>query len=183
MWFTEDPWPPMVFCGLGALLAIGWWASSRRVAALAVSVGSLLLGGLIFVVEQAIVTPAEEVEQLVTELCWKFQRQEPQTLDYFSDSAPQLRLMCQLAMGMVTVDPDLRVSDFETQLTNENSRAICHFRANATISLVGAGNVGRQPARFRLTWGREGGEWKIVDVRRLNPIRDEEIGMLDRAAH
>ncbi len=181
MWFTEDPWPPMLICGLGALLAISWWANSKRGLAAGLAVFCLALGGAVYVVEGIIVTPAEEVEQLVTDLCWQFQRRDPKVLEHFSQTAASLRHQCQAAMLLVEVQPDLRLTDFQTRLTNEGSRAICHFRANATISVLGAGNVGRQPSRFELTWAREGDAWKIIDLRRLNPIRDEELGLMDRS--
>ena len=182
MWLTEDPWPPMLILGVASLLAIAWWSSTKRAVGLLAAVGCMVLAGVMFIVEQAIVTPAEAVEQRVVDLCWAFQRRDPQTLEYFSKTSPQLRLLCQTALQMVEVQPDLRLTDFQTRLTNENSRAITHFRANATISVVGAGNVGRQPSRFELTWAREGDDWKVIQIRRLNPVNDKELGLLDQTS-
>lgn len=182
MWFTENPWPPMLLCGIGLLIGLGMWASSQRVLHLGISLLSLLLAGAIFFIEQAIVTPAEVVEQNVVRLCDEFRRKQPVALDYFSPTAPDLRQMAAGAMEMVTIGDDLSVTDFQTTITNQGSRAQCHFRANATISLAGAGNVGRQPARFLLTWAKEGADWKIISVKRLNPINGSDMGMLDSRA-
>ncbi len=179
MWFTEDPWPPMLLCGVGLLVGLGMWASSKRVLHLGISVVSLLLAGVIFYVEQAVVTPAEVVEQHVRHLCDEFRRKQPTALDYFSPTAPGLRAMAEGAMAMVTIGDDLSVTDFKTTITNEGSRAQCHFRANATISLTAAGNVGRQPARFLLTWAKEGDDWKVIAVKRLNPVNGSDMGMMD----
>ncbi len=179
MWFTEDPWPPMLLCGIGLLIGLGMWASSQRVLHLGISIVSILLAGVIFYVEQVIVTPAEQVEQHVVRLCDEFRRKQPTALDYFSATAPELRLMAEGAMALVTIGDDLSVTDFKTTITNEGSRAQCHFRANATISLAGAGNVGRQPARFLLTWAKEGNDWKIVGVKRLNPVNGSDMGIMD----
>ncbi len=178
MWFTEDPWPPMLFCGVGILIGLGMWASSKRVLHLGIMFASLFLAAGIFFVEQLIVTPSELVEQQVVRLCDEFRRKQPAALDHFSPNAPELRAMAEGAMAMVTVGDDLSVTDFKTTITNQGSRAQCHFRANATISLTAAGNVGRQPARFVLTWAKEGGDWKIIGVKRLNPVNGQDMGMM-----
>lgn len=182
MWLIEDPWPPMLICGVLGLLFVGWWGSCRRVFYLALGVSFFLLGGAIYVVEQVIVSPAEEVEQQTTLLCQQFQQKDPAMLDLFSATAPDLKAMAAGAMALVSIGDDLRLTDFQTRVMAEGSRVVCHFRANATLSVTGMGNVGRQPARFELTWNLEPDGWKIVSVRRLNPIRDEEMPLLERQA-
>ncbi|OYW16607.1 MAG: hypothetical protein B7Z55_14140 [Planctomycetales bacterium 12-60-4] len=182
MWFTEDPWPPMLICGLVGLLGVGWWTSSRRVAHLAIAVGALVLGGIVYVVEGAIITPAEAVEQSVIDLCWEFQRKDARALEHFSQTAPELSTMCQAAMNMVEVDDDLRLTDFQTRESNNGSRMTCHFRANASMSVQGFGRVGHQPLRLELTLAKEGDSWKIIAVRRLHPLKDEEMDVMARSA-
>ena len=178
MWFTEDPWPPMLLLGVGAIIAIAFWSSSKRVLPLAVAVLCCALAGGVFLLDAAIVTPAERVEGLVVTLCDEFRRNDPRALEHFSATAPELRELCATAMDLVEVDDDLRLTDFQTRLTNQESRAITHFRANATLRVQNFGSVGRQPARIELTWAKEGGDWKIIAVRRLNPVKDEEMGIL-----
>ena len=78
------------------------------------------------------------------------------------------------------VDDDLRLTDFQTRVTNQESRAVTHFRANATLRVQNFGSVGRQPARIELTWAKEGPDWKIIALRRLNPVKDEEMDVLER---
>lgn len=182
MWFTEDPWPPMLLCGIGMLIGVGLWANSKRVLHLSVAVFSLLCAGVIFAIEQAIITPAEEVELQVLRLCDEFRRKDPKTLDHFSPTAPELRALAENGMVMVTVGDDLSVTDFQTKVTNQGSRAECHFRANATISVNSFGSAGRQPARIILTWAKEGADWKIIGVKRLNPINGQEMGVLNPSA-
>ncbi|HET6424088.1 MAG TPA: hypothetical protein VFG20_10420 [Planctomycetaceae bacterium] len=182
MWFTEDPWTPMLFCGIGVLIGVGMWANSRRVLHLGIAVMSLVCAGAIFAIEQAIVTPAEEVEQEVVRLCDDFRRKDPKTLDHFSPTASELRALAESGMAMLTVGDDLSLTDFQTKVTNQGSRAESHFRANATISVNSFGNAGRQPARLILTWAKEGNEWKVIGVKRLNPINGQEIGVLNASA-
>lgn len=178
MWFTEDPWPPMLICGLAGLLAAAWFVSSRRLLAIGVAVLLFAAGAAIYFVELAIVTPAEEVEQLTVQLCHDFQQQKPQVLEAFSPSRPELRNQCAAALMLVKVDPDLRVTDLTSRVTNAGSRGVCRFRANATISLMGHGSVGHQPARFEITWAREPEGWKIIEVQRLHVLRDEPLPLL-----
>lgn len=182
MWFVEDPWPPALLCGVGALVGLGLWVSSRRVLHLLIVVGCLFLAGAVFVVEAAIVTPGEQVQQLVLQLCDDFRRKEPRVASYFSPTAPELQALAAGAIALVTIDDDLRVTDWQTKVTNHDSRAECHFRVNATINVMGIGNVGRQPARFVLTWAKEGNAWKIIRVQRLHPINGKQMAVLERSA-
>jgi hypothetical protein len=182
MWFTEDPWPPMLACGLGALLAVAFWSSTKRAIHLLVAAGLLVLGGVFYVVEQVIVTPGEQIERQVVELCDQFRRKDPATLDHFSNTAPELKLLCQTAMALVEIEDDLRITDLQTTLSNADSRAVCRFRANAGLSVAGFGKVGRQPGRFELTWAKESEGWKISKLRRLHPLRDEELPLMQQSA-
>jgi hypothetical protein len=182
MWFTEDPWPPVLICGLVALIGLGLWASSKRVLHLGiVAVAALAAIGFVLL-EQSIVTDAERIEAQVRTLCTQFQLKDQALFEHFSPQAPELRTMVGAALALVTVEDDLSLTDFQTKLTNQGSRATCHFRANATISLSMLGKVGRQPARFELTFAKEGDAWKIIEVKRLNPLNGKEMGVLDQNA-
>lgn len=182
MWFTEDPWPPVLICGLIALIGLGLWASSKRAIHLGLVALCALAAVACILIEQAIVTDAERIEEQVRTLCDQFRRKDAALLDQFSAQNPGLKAMAGTAMAMVTVNDDLSVTDFQTRVTNQGSRASCHFRANATISLAMLGNVGRQPARFELVFAREGDAWKIIEVKRLNPVNGKEMGVLDQSA-
>jgi hypothetical protein len=178
MWFTEDAWTPMALLAIGAIVCLGLWNSSRRNGYLLVAVALLIGCGAAWVVESSIVTDRERLEALVRNLCDDFRRKDPRTLDYFSAQAGPLRDMVTSAMELVDVQDDLRVTDFETELTNGNSHGSVHFRANATLTVRAIGNVGRQPFRAIIDWQREGGSWKIVDIRRLNPLNGQEMAPL-----
>lgn len=175
MWFTENPWPPMLLCGAGALVALGFWASSKRAIPLLVSCACLIGAGIVYLIEQAILTPAEQVESQLIELVEQFRRKDPAALGHFSRRAEDLRHLCQRAMDIVEVEDDLQLSDIHTRLTNENSRAVTHFRAKGTVSIPSL-MVARtyQPLRFELTWIREGETWRIFAIRRLHPFKEGE---------
>ncbi|WLD15248.1 hypothetical protein [Planctellipticum variicoloris] len=183
MWFTEDAWTPMALLAIGALVCLGLWNTSRRNGYLLVAAVFALGCGATWVIESSVVTDREQLEALVQNLCDDFRRKAPRTLDYFSARSEPLRVMAASAMALVDVQDDLRVTDFETELTNENTRGSVHFRANATLSVGGFGNVGRQPVRAIIDWQREGGAWKIVEIRRLNPLNGQEMPVMSQSTN
>ncbi|MBS0205741.1 MAG: hypothetical protein JSS49_22800 [Planctomycetes bacterium] len=181
MWLTENPWPPMLIAGLIALVYLVMWNANRRGVHLVLALLFLLSCGGIYLLEKAIVTDGEKVQARVVQLCEDF-RDKKDVSDYVSDSAPGLKAMFQAAMQLVTVQSDMRLSDFQTTMSNENSRCKVHFRANATLNVASIGDVGYQPARLIVTFQRENGEWKIIEVERLNPINGKKMETLEQSA-
>ena len=177
MWFTENAWPPIVIAGFCALISFAVWNRDRR--NLYLVLGFLLLGatGAIYAVERAIITDGERLQEDVVMMCDQFRRRDPRTLDHFSESAPEWKEVCRKAMGMVEVRNDLRVTDLQTTFTNEQSSATVHFRANATISAMGM--TAHHPFRCVMTYQKEGGQWKIVDVERLDPIKGGKMDVME----
>lgn len=182
MWFTENAWPPMLIAGLAALVCLAMWNSNRRGLHLVAALCCLMLCAGFYFLERAIVTEGERLQKVVVALCHDFRRKDPATLNYFSKAAHGLKVQILAAMALVEVREDLRLTDFQTHLTNQNSRGTVHFRANATLSVVGHGEVGHQPARIVLTFQREQGEWKIIEVERLHPLTGEKMETLARQA-
>lgn len=169
-WLTENPWPLVILCGVVAAILLLVWASRRRLAILLAAGLSVLLGGAVYIVERSIITDSERIEQHVLELTDAFRRKEiPVAVEFFSQQAPDLRRLVQVAANLVTIREPLRVTDLHVRMLSQNSRAISHFRANGTIS-VGTENVGHQASRWELTWQREADDWKVIEVERLNPI-------------
>ena len=180
MWFTETPWPPiLIFCVFGVLLFLGW-VSQRKTGYLAGVALCLALCGLVFVVEQQIVTETERVEQRLLDFTAAFQRDSLQRglLNAVIGGGPELeslkflqgdevRRLATHALDLVDIQDDVRISDIRTKMSNKDSRAITQFRASASVTVSGYGAV-RQPSRWELTWGKEDGEWKVLRATRLN---------------
>ena len=180
MWFTETPWPPiLIFCVFGVLLFLGW-VSQRKTGYLAGVALCLVLCGLVFVVEQQIVTETERVEQRLLDFTAAFQRDSMQRglLNAVIGGGPELeslkflqgdevRRLATHALDLVDIQDDVRISDIRTKMSNKDSRAITQFRASASVSVSGYG-AARQPSRWELTWGKEDGEWKVLRATRLN---------------
>ena len=168
----------MLLAVLGSLVCFGLWNSNRR--NLYLMSGFVFLGivGAVYVVERAIVTDSEKLQAEVVQLCNQFRKRDPATLDHFSLNATDLRFLCKTAMETVEIHDDLRLTDFHTRFTGQNSQASVHFRANATISAMGF--TGHHPFRCILDFQKEGGAWKIVDVQRLDPIKGDKINVMEK---
>jgi hypothetical protein len=182
-WFTETPWPPIFILGIAAALLLAIWSSQKQ--------GSWLIGAVIlcmaavavFFVERAIFTEAERVEQNILDLTAAFQRKDRErTLSFFSMQAPDLRDMAVYALNLVDFPKGIDIKDVSVRLTNENTRAIAHFRANGTVSVRGFATQ-HAASRWQVTWQKEGNDWKIIDVVRLDPIKDEKMPILEHRAN
>lgn len=183
MWFTETPWPPIIgLCVVGVVLFLGWM-SQRKAMFLAGVVLCLALCGIVFVVEQQIVTEREHVEQTLLDFAAAFQQDsmrqglvnmvvpgpKPASLSFISASAEMTRRMAETALNFVDLPEPVRISDVRTTMSNNDSRAVTQFRASATVRAGGSAELGvHQPTRWELTWQREKGDWKILRATRLH---------------
>lgn len=182
MWFTETPWPPALgLCVVAVLLFLGWMSQRKTVFLVGVAL-CVALCGIVFVVEQQIVTERERVEQTLLDFAAAFQRDsmqpgfvnrlplgpDPDSLSYISATAVSVRLLARAALDFVDLPEQVRISDVRTTMSNNDSRAITHFRASATIKAGIDGTGVHHPSRWELTWQRENGEWKIIRTTRLN---------------
>ena len=190
MWFTETSWPPIIgLCVIGVLLFLGWM-SQRKGAFLAGVALCLALCGIVFVVEQQIVTERERVEQALRDFAVAFQQDsmrqglmnlvipgpEPASLSFVSASAEGTRRMAEAALNFVDLPEPVRISDVRTTMSNNDSRAITHFRATATVRAGGFADGIHQPTRWELTWQREKGDWKILRATRLHFFNGQPLG-------
>lgn len=181
MWFTENAWPPMLIAALVAVVCLVAWTRTGSVRNLLACV--LCIAGVvgIYFAEQSIVTESERIEQLVGELADAVIAGNSDTaVSYISKQSPEIQLAVLGAMKMVTVDDDLSITDTSVDLLAQGSRAEVHFRANGTVSVAAAGFSNHYPSRWRVTWQREAGEWKIIKIARLNIIDGAEIGLLSK---
>lgn len=178
MWFTDNPWPPIILFACLAVVFFAIWTSQRRKSILVAAVAMLVLGGGTFLLEKWIVTDEEVVEAQMFGLINAFRDHDiPGTLDYFSVQAEPFRGYVQQAGELVGEFHKLRITDVDVELLADKSRAKTHFRANgdATFKLVGRN---RFSTRWEVTWQQEAGRWKVIDVQRLDPIKGQPISPL-----
>jgi hypothetical protein len=179
-WITQDWIPAAIVLGtIGAILLFTWSATHRGLY-LVLAGGCLALIGGAYLVDRAHVTDAEQVAERTLALTDAFRREDAAALDgLMGERAAELRAVVTAALLLVDVRDDLRVTDVAVEQL-EGDTATIHFRANATIFVVGHGQMGYQPSRWRLTWEREKGEWRVVAAQRLNPVDGSAMQTLEK---
>lgn len=178
-WFTENPWPPIVLLGLAAAVCLAVWSSQKRGIWLLGAVVSAAAGVAVFFVAQSIVTEGERVAREIHALVDAFTKKDrDRTLAFFSPQAKEVRALCEAALAMVEFPDGIDIKDVQVETSNENTRAVSRFRANGTVSVRGMGSS-HAPSRWEVTWQKEAGQWKIVEVQRLHPYKDEKMDAFD----
>ena len=179
MWFTENAWTPAALFTVAAVVALVYAVRTGRRTAYAVAAGAVVAVAAAFAVDQFVVTEREVVADRVDALAAAVVEGEVgPVLDFFSPTAVVERGLVAVNLAVVDVREDLRITDVDVRLTAADSQAVSRFRANATVSVGRVGYEGRQPTFWELVWRREGdpAAWKVVEVRRLNPVTGEVIG-------
>lgn len=179
-WFTETSWPPIMVLAAAAAASVAMFFNSQRMKYLVGILPLLIFSPVIYIVEQRIVTERERVEEAVFGVTSAFERHDTeQVLDYISPSNGFLKSDAEVGLGIVEATGPLSVTDVSVAMRNQDSRAISHFRVNGPIRVLRIGDVGHRPSRWDVTWQKEGGDWKIVDIRRLDPVSGEVMDMLE----
>jgi hypothetical protein len=178
-WFTETPWPPIFILGLVAAGCLAAWTSHKRGLWLSAALVALIAAVGVFLAEKSIVTEAELVEAEVHKLVSAFEHKDQDALlGFFSVRAPELRAQAEQALTWVDIPNGLDIKDLRVRTSNENTRALSHFRANGTVSFRNLA-TSHVASRWEFTWQKEQGRWKIIDVQRLNPYKEEKMDLFD----
>jgi hypothetical protein len=180
-WLTENPWPPIFILGIAAGVMVAVWTTQKRGAWLVAAMTAVVAAAAVYLVEKAIVTEGERVEQHVRDLVEAFVRGDrDRVVSFFSARAPELRTLALRGMDLVEFPSGIDVKDVSVRVTNENTRAVSLFRANGVVAVKGLGAQQPMPSRWQVTWQNEGNDWKIVEVVRLHPYKDESMPVLDQ---
>lgn len=185
MWFTEDAWSPIIVIGVAVIICFIAWSSTQRSRYLTAIAALVFCAILTHFVEKAVVTEGEKVEIALHDLLDTFisesqsitslqQAQVVQSERFFSEQNVTDKARVRAAVILVNVASDTRITDVQIQLTNQDTRAITHFRANGTVSTSIAGGGGHYSSRWELTWQKDAGEWKVTRTKMLNPMSGEE---------
>jgi hypothetical protein len=181
MWLTETAWPPIIGCLAAAAVLFALWNTSHRTGYLIGTIVALGLCPVIGVVEKLIVTDAEQVEAAVFDLADAVEKEDAErALAHISNHATAERGLVAAGLGMIEVDGRLRITDLQVEVVSSGSRANSHFRANGTVRERSSHHESHVASRWRLTWQREAGEWKIVTIERLRLIGDQKMDPLER---
>ncbi len=181
MWFTETPWPPIAILGLlgGACLFAAM--QTQRGKWLVAAGLCVVLAVAVWFIEAAIVTPGEQVEANLLAMVQAFQKNdEPGTLKFISPGSPKLVLLVKLAIPLVDIGEDFRITDVQIQTFANDTGATSHFRVNTTVHTPMQGNLGHMPFRFNGKWRIEAGQWRLTQIEELDPINGEVLNRFDK---
>ncbi|QDT38281.1 hypothetical protein [Stratiformator vulcanicus] len=179
MWLIEDPYPPVIALAIGAVVCavIG---KQRQNLLLLVGAGVLLASiGLVFVIDLLVVTEAEIVADRVMELKDAVENDDvDRVLSFLGENLEAERLQIYAAMGAFRLVPPIRLTDVDVEMKLNDSYALSFFRANGTVRAKQGGFESRIATRWKLSWRKVAGEWKVNEVQRLDPMNGEPINIL-----
>src|SRR5262245_44445066 len=180
-WLTENHWPLIFILGLAACFMMAVWTSQKHAGWLLGALTAVIAAVAVFFVEKAIITEGERVERQVRDLVEAFVRGDrDRVVSFFSAKAPELRSLALRGLDLVEFPSGIDVKDMSVRVTNENTRAVSLFRANGVVSVKGLGARQQMASRWQVTWQKEGNDWKIVEVVRLHPYKDESMQILEQ---
>lgn len=167
----------LLFTLLAMGLAMIWYRrlQSRYLIASAVCLG---LVGLTWIVERSIQTPRERVRASIVDMTSAFFVKDlSRTVGHVSDQAGDLKLLIGEAYNQIDVGDDVRLTDIQIEMLNQDSRSKTRFRVNGTFGF--RGYAFREPTRWEGTWQLESGEWKLIDIVMLDPISGNVVSNFD----
>lgn len=176
MWFTENPWPPILIVATLATALACLWFQRQQTKYLAGAIALALACVPIFFVEQSIVTEGEKIEANVRAMVDHCVRGDADgVLDFVAANANESRATIIQALNLVDVEDDARVTDVEVKLETGKTQATSRFRCSATINLHMMQHRARHPSHWRLRWRLISGKWKVTDIHRLDVVTGEQI--------
>lgn len=176
---TENPWPLSIVFAAVAMLCFLIMAASGRGKFMLLGIGSLLMIGVVVMIEQMVVTPAEVVEGYARTLVARVKASDVEgTLELISPRNETLRFAAISGLKIVKADDDVSISDLEVTTSSQDTRAMSHFRVNGTFSAMGGSQY--YPTRWEVDWQKTNDGWQVTEVRRLDPITGKTMGILER---
>lgn len=140
----------------------------------------VLLAAAAVATDAGIETDRERVERSVVDVVRAFERaDETALLQHVSLRAVCERALMQFAFQAVTAEHPLSLKDIQVTLQNEDSIAVSTFRVNGSVAVRGR-SLGHQPSQWRVTWRKEAGEWRIIRIQELDPLRSEPLERLQQ---
>lgn len=172
-YLADNPWPLILLLTAVAVVAFLGGASRGKVVAMV----SLILAVAVYLIEQQLISPGEEIEMEVGVMLDHFKSREIDSIVSQIDPAKEsLAEMAQRGLDLVDVQPDFHIRNVEVTLESE-TRATALVRANGNVTLRKGSGGGRLPNYWRTVWIRQNGKWLLTEVVRLDPFKGTEIGV------
>lgn len=175
MWFTEESAPPAIVVAILAAVNLFVWYQNQKPLVLAPMVLWIGAGIAAFAVDAAVVTEKEKVAAAIPRLIEDFRSKDlNRFLGNFSKAALIYRALATTAIQKVELGNDVSLRDVSVKMLAADSRATTRFRVQGTVTYDSI-NLGTHPSRWELGWRKEEGEWRILTVTRLNPLKHEPM--------
>lgn len=179
---AENPWPAVILALVFAILFLLRGSSTGLMKHWLIAGFFLLIAGSVYLYELSVITPAEEVELQVQQLLQNcIDNNREQVVEAISNGQLGLKAMAMAGLSLADIHDDFHLSDLSVAMAGENSRAVSHFRGNGTVSVSSLSQSSHVATRWELTWQKENDAWRIINIRRLDPITGEEMQVLKRA--
>lgn len=171
-YINDNPWPLLI---LLVGIAVAAFLSGSPKGRLVAMVSLVLAAGLYFL-EQALISPGEQVELEVAAMVDNFKAEDIDAIA-LQICAPNEKLVkiAQQGLDMVELGESFSLKSVEVTLDSE-STATAMVRANGDVSLKEhSGATHRVPNFWKTEWRMEGGTWKLASATRLNPVNGTEL--------
>lgn len=121
--------------------------------------------------EGAVDTPGEKVVRSLNDFIVDYR--EGRLADVQAAISSENAALAIAAAGLIQLYnyEDERVTDVSVEPVANGYEA--HFRLNADFVAANYGSVGRRPTRWLTTWVEEDDRWKLLGVKRLDPINGD----------
>jgi hypothetical protein len=89
-----------------------------------------------------------------------------------------LRDIAAKGLDLVSVSPAFHLKNVEVQLGENGNTAWVDLHGNGTLTLRQNNTPYHAITRWKTLWKLQSGQWKLVELHRLNPVNGDEIGVL-----
>lgn len=175
-YLSDNPWPLIIVLGAIAVCCFLAGAKAGRIAGLvciALAVG-------VYFLEQAWISPAETVEVVITDMLEDFKAEKEADIHAaIAEESSDLRAIATQGLNMVDLSEDFRVKSVSIEM-NSDTQATARVRANGHAQLKSGGGGGQHmPTFWETVWNKQGEDWKLSKVTRLNPANGDPMGTFE----
>ncbi len=171
-YITDNSLPILLILAAVAVVAlITGMPKGKSVAAVCVLAG---LG--LFVLEQNLVSPSEQVEIQIEEMLGNFRARDIDAIaGQISKNSPALIDEARRGLDLVDVTDRFTVKSVEVEFDTAGTKATAFVRANGVLTLRTQGGGSRNvPTYWRTIWVQNADTWKLSEVVELNPVNGQE---------
>ena len=174
MWLFENPLPVLFLGVLATAVLAGILYMTGRISVLIALIGSVLLCGVLLLVERLVVTEAEQVDLILESIARAIQRNDlNDALQYISTSAPEVRESAKQRLPRMIISSATITSRIDVKVSRGKSRLTAVARFTARIvgnDKQGYVQDGHYVRFFIVRLRKEKGMWRVTDYEERDPI-------------